>query len=104
MASNKKGVKPLYTSPDEHPQLWYFEWLDHASMKDGGWVSLSDLDECLSVIPVVSVGWVMSEDEEQVLVVPHFDKDNKNCIGAFSLIKRNMINTKRLDDPHKWED
>lgn len=104
MASKKKGKSPTYVVENNHPVLWYFEWLDHASMSDGGWVSLKDLDESLTVVPVISVGWVMSEDEDQILIVPHYDKKNKNTIGAFTVIKRNIIFAKKLPDPHKWED
>lgn len=52
------------------------KWVDSAS--SGDWRSLEDIaNESLGAI--VSVGWVLSEDDEKIILVPNVTSDKLGC-------------------------
>lgn len=87
--------KSNYVS-EEHPQLWYFEWLDHAGPRDPGW---ADGDSYISPVPIISVGWALSEDEHSVYIGSHYCPENGDHQGGFCIVKSCIVNAVKMETP-----
>jgi len=54
-------------------------WVDSSGME--GWQHLEHIKECWDNLDVVSVGWILEESDEAVLVVPHIASHGQNKGG-----------------------
>jgi hypothetical protein len=94
-SQNKK-----YMSKDK-PLLWYLEWNDHCGAAVAGWEMLSDATE-RSPVNVKTVGWIMHEGDEHVVVVPVMTEEG-HVQGSMCLLKNNIAVAHLLEDPGDWD-
>ena len=103
VSKKKKTVKSReFVKPNSFPKLWYILWEDHISPKNGSWVEWTDIDKFSKGI-IQTVGWAFKETDEYLVIVPHFDSDGEHTIGAFIVLKKNILRRVLFTDPHKWE-
>jgi hypothetical protein len=79
-------------------KLVLIEWVDSHSGR--GWQDIGKLKEATAVMHCRSVGWVVAQDKNSVVVVPHLNGDeeggiNQGC-GELSIPKRAIIRTTTL--------
>ena len=94
----KKSNK--YLSKDK-PLLWLLIWTDHVSAAVPGWENLSD-STSRSLETVKTVGWVMSETKEQIVIIPILTGDGY-AMGSMTIIKNCIKEAHLLDDPVGWD-
>lgn len=81
----------------EKPALWFFEWRDHTVNRDVGWIGADE--PFITPSTVLSVGWVLAEDDESVYVASHLDPDDGIHQGAFCIIKVCIVNAVKMETP-----
>ena len=89
----------------KHPtyRLQVIEWLDSQDHSGDDWVDLQPHRLDLSLQPVYSVGWIVAEDAQTILVTPHLAMHGTNApdgrgglkIPKFAITDRQTI---------RWED
>jgi len=81
------------------PKLLYIQWADHFSDVDMDWGSLEAQCERLDRHICHSVGWLVTEDEMYVRLVPNIgglDANLDQCFGAMTILKRGILKRKVL--------
>jgi hypothetical protein len=78
----------------QFPAEW-IEWYDHCSLEGGGWRDMNDWDQ-LGPLRIVSLGFVVRETDEIVVIVPHYTDDDKGC-GDMCILKANIISRRPLE-------
>ena len=84
---------------DKNNKLCLIEWMDPYTFSDK-WESISEMPNLENTI-CVSVGWIMKETKDNILIIPHIsDIGNKNSLGTgcsamvipkLSIVKRKKI-------------
>lgn len=74
--------------------LLLIEWMDSASAAGGGtWKDAEELKE-LAPVRLRSVGWVLREDKESVVLVGHIAESQCSgdlCIPKKAIVKRRVL-------------
>jgi hypothetical protein len=91
----KAPKKTKYTSPP----LEIIQWLDHSGWFPG-WVELQDL---VNHVPpqMVSVGWIIRENDVSVFVVPTLHIANNQGNFVIQILKADIVERWTIDDPYK---
>jgi hypothetical protein len=63
-------------------KLVLIEWIDSHS-NGSGWVNINSFDPKNSV--VYAVGWLIHDDEESKVIVPHISIDTDECYGTMTI-------------------
>jgi len=84
---------------DENNKLCLIEWMDPYTFSDK-WESISEMPNLKNTI-CVSVGWIMKETKDNILIIPHIsDIGNKNSLGtgcgAMVIPKLSIVKRKKL--------
>jgi hypothetical protein len=79
----------------EPRKLLYIEWLDHAT--DHGWKDWSDTEDVKVRHVCRSVGWVISENEDYLVLGANVN-DMEHNLRSY-LLRKCIINRVELDDP-----
>ena len=76
-------------------------WLDSGMHIDKGWASLEDYrkDTSTQRMTVVTVGILMHEDEETLLIGQSFDPAHDHWVGGQLIVKENIIDRNWLTRP-----
>lgn len=63
--------------------IYYIEWKDHWSSKDGGWQNYTD-----QLVPIIikSIGFCVGSNEEIVRVAGHVNQDNTDFSGEANIM------------------
>ena len=80
-------------------QLEYIKWLDHTAWETAIWNDIDELEELEPVI-VHSVGWVIKETPEYIIIVSTIQPENDIVHSEFLILKgaiteRTPLDTKR---------
>ena len=72
---------------DAKHKIEMIEWADHCSLSnnDRGWRPWSEIEN-MEVVPIFSVGWVVKETDQYVIMVSHLGDDN-DVYGEMLIIK-----------------
>jgi len=88
--SNKEqneNYKPEYT-----PE--WIEWYDHSSYSENAWRTHEEF-EALGPIRVVSLGFVITENDQSLVIVPHYGENDKGggemCILKSDIVVRRLL-------------
>ena len=73
----------------------FIEWQDHASWTDNDWASLTR-NKKLIPVEMCSVGWVLKETKEYIVLCPHFAFDTGNGAGTMVIIKSCITHRKTI--------
>lgn len=92
---------PNFINDGQAPELWYIEWLDHSVHADEGtWFEVEHSGN-LEPVLVHSVGWLITELHNSVVLVSTMCEDN--ITGRSRCILKSCINRAvKLKDPMKW--
>jgi hypothetical protein len=71
------------------------EWLDHSSLDGNQWQTMENA-ETLAPVIVRSIGWLLREDKETLVLVPHTSDENGMVFGEVCILKRVVIKRKKL--------
>ena len=77
--------------------LTLIEWLDHCSLDGGHWQTVESA-ETLTPVIVQSIGWLLKETKETIVLVPHLSQGQGQVFGEVCILKRVIIKRKSL--PH----
>ena|SRR5690348_7859102 len=91
----------VFVDHEKYPFLFYIVWLDHCGSAEAGWEHLSHATDRIAET-VWSVGWVMSEDETTINIIPSITQCGFTQ-GSMTILKSCIIEAKQLDCPKKWE-
>jgi len=75
------------------------EWLDHSTYSESHWRSEDSIKE-LSPVKVVTLGFVVAEDKTSVRVAATIT-DNASFTGEFLIIKKAIVQRKKIKNPIK---
>lgn len=82
------------------PQMVRVEWIDSGMARTNGWEKAEDIIEGLRRTPefmrVVSVGLLLFQDEEQVILAQSYDAHNENFVNAHGIYRPNVISIEPL--------
>jgi hypothetical protein len=89
------------TAEFKHPgPLVFVRWVDSHS-RHAGWSRADDIYGLGSPLPCESVGWVLVDNDEVLVVVPHLAGCNIECIqsvcGEMTIPKSAIVTRKILD-------
>lgn len=76
--------------------LILIEWLDPASAMDSGWKDIEELKEQARPVMMKSVGWVLDETEEYLLLAAHIGSDQ--CDGDLVVPRSCVVRVEILRD------
>ena len=71
------------------------EWLDYCSMAGSTWNSMEDVKR-LAIIHMESVGYVISDTKDELVLASHISKDLENCSGDMCIMKKAITKMKVL--------
>lgn len=76
-------------------QLVYVEWIDSAGFAEGGWHQ-RDVVDSLGPHVISSVGWIIKEEDDYIVMCSHISSDGTNlagekCIPKVAIQKRKKI-------------
>lgn len=74
------------------------EWMDSCSLKGGTWNDTEHVEE-LSPHQVRSVGWLLKEDRDVIVLVPHAAQHQVS--GELCILKGTIVRRWKLADPTK---
>lgn len=75
-------------------KLVYVKWLDHHNLNDSGW---KDFDELVPhVMEMESVGWVMCEDKNYLVLAAHMNEKHQTACGEIMIIKKCILNRQEI--------
>lgn len=67
------------------------EWIDSGEMDgEGGWQGKDQIVEKLNNVPVLTVGWLMHEDPEMLVVVHTYDPKGDVYLGPIAIQRKNI--------------
>jgi hypothetical protein len=71
------------------------EWLDHSSYDRTGW---RDLDRLLELTPykVQSVGWVVKDAKDHLIIAGHRSVDQTSYTGEMCILKKDITKRKKI--------
>lgn len=92
-------AKKLKYLQDE-PSLWYIEWLDHCTYSRPGW---HDTDDTLSPSRVATVGWVLEEGDDFIIVKNNICTEDGHHLHAQCILKSTIVREHRLNIKTVWE-
>ena len=81
----------------EHRPFVYLRWTDHSGYSDEPWKQIDDIVKDLQVFEVRSVGWVVFEDDQRIVICPHI-AETDCALGAMCIIKQNIIERRTIDE------
>lgn len=68
------------------------EWLDSGEARDNGWESRETVLAALREnVPAVSVGWLIHEDPEQIVIAHTHDPKNDIFLGGLAIHRANIL-------------
>ena len=67
-------------------QLEYIKWLDHTAWDKAEWNDIEALEE-LEPVSVYSVGWVIKETEDYIIIVSTIQPDTDIVHSEFCVLK-----------------
>lgn len=79
-------------------KLAHVKWKD-ANSHDNAWMNISDADSGLSVVE--SVGWVLVNNKERIVLLPAIDVEGEQCFGAITIPKSWIIKITDLKVPNE---
>lgn len=74
-------------------KLVLVEWVDSKRMSEG-WEYTEDIEP--SVVTCQSVGWILKENKECIVIMPHMDKNESQGCGIISIPKCAVKHTYQL--------
>jgi hypothetical protein len=74
-------------------KLVLIEWVDSHSGR--GWQDRSRIEECAQLLRCKSVGWIVSETKEVIVIVPHVSGGDTMLQGLGDLVIPKCAITKR---------
>jgi hypothetical protein len=80
------------------PKLEIIKWLDHAVTPIAGWQHIPDMMD-LQPCTIVSVGWVLREDKDSLLIVPTVDRGYGTSMQSTTIVKKAILKRWKLNDP-----
>jgi hypothetical protein len=80
------------------PSLEIITWYDHSTYLESYWRSFEDFTE-MTLLQMASIGWVVYEDKQTVVLVSTVCKANQRGLGEVQIIKSAIINRWKLNDP-----
>lgn len=80
--------KPEYT-----PE--WIEWYDHSSYSESVWRTIEEF-EALGPIRVVSLGFVITENDKSLVIVPHYGENDKGG-GEMCILKTDIVVRRPLE-------
>jgi len=87
------GSDPQPTEMSFKPE--WIEWYDHCSLDSNGWRDMSEWDQ-LGPLRIVSIGFVIREDSDVIVLVPHYGENDKGC-GDMCILKSAVILRRPLE-------
>jgi len=84
------AIKPA----QKHPPLVHLEWLDSYGPPESAWIARDEAKERTVRFIATSVGFVMAENDDYVVVGSHLTSDH--AAGILSIPKRAIIKRKTL--------
>jgi len=86
-------------------KLELIEWVDHWSFSDSGWKTFDkDVLDQVKPLAITSVGWILKENDEIILLVPHqhphteeANSEMRGC-GELIILKSSITSRKELQD------
>lgn len=93
------------TSPDEAAPVAsdkptftpeWIEWNDHCGFEENRWRTPDDWAG-LGPIRIVSLGFVVREDDTVVVVIPHLDSENERGVGEMCILKTDIVLRRPLE-------
>jgi hypothetical protein len=76
-------------------QLEYIKWLDHTAWETAIWNDINKLEE-LEPVLVYSIGWVIKETPEYIIIVSTIQPDNDIVHSEFLILKGAIIERIKL--------
>ena len=92
-----KGCKYLGKAD---PLLWYMEWLDHVTHREGGWKTIGT--DNLTPMKVICTGWVVAESDSSIYMVNHLDTNDGDHLAGQSIVKSCIVKAVQLHDHCDW--
>ena len=89
----KASAEFKFVDTEQPPLLWYVEWIDHCSQREGGWKSKESV---LTPVTILSIGWVLSEDETSIYMCNHLDPEDFEHIGGQCVVKSCITKAVRI--------
>lgn len=86
------------------------EWVDSGVARDNGWEPKQVIVEHLDFEPVTSVGWLLFEDEERIILAQTYDEKHQNFYNLHAVwrpaIKKITVlrARKEYDGSHRFEE
>jgi hypothetical protein len=82
----------------DKPKLEVIHWRDHCSVDNSGWKDTRMLC-ALSPTDVVSVGWVIAENKDCLVILSHSARDGNNNNGEMCIVKSAIKTRRKIKDP-----
>ena len=71
--------------------LVLLEWVDSGKVSGNEWTLATDLPDTAMIIVCKSVGWIVRESEDEIVIAPHMGGDNlaspQQYLGLLSIPK-----------------
>lgn len=80
------------------PTLEIIKWLDHSSFTQSLWRDYDDYVQ-MDNYPVFSVGWVIKEDKEAVILLASVARENGKGFNDVRIVKTAILERWKLGDP-----
>jgi hypothetical protein len=92
----RPGNRSFAPNQNLNPKLGHLEiveWVDHASLAGNHWQTIETV-ATLTPEHVTSIGWVLKEEKEFIVLMPHHTREMG--FGDVAILKRAITKRKRI--------
>lgn len=81
----------------EHKRLVMVKWKDHTSLDN--WVKAKDVKKLLTPAIIVSVGWLLEEDDECYYLFGSHNTEDGDVGDSRAILKGTVVEVRGIDAP-----